>query len=416
MRKLTTAVADSLMSSSLRSVLLFLLCLSTAISYIDRQALAVVLPVLRGDLGISSSQYGIATTAFLLCYTAGQFFSGPFIDRIGVRRGFIFFVGLWSVMAAAHVVASGALSLAVLRGLLGLGESGNWPAGAKAVAQWFPVDRRAFAMGVFDSGSAIGTIVATPLVAGLSLWLGWRAAFAVTGALGFLWLVVWVLAYRRDNNRDTSPAASAQARVQILRSPKLLGLMVTRMTATPIWWFYVFWLPDYLSKDRHFSLRDIGLFGWIPFLTVDLGKLVGGACSDALLRRNATPTLARKIVMAVGALAMVGGTQVFTAGSAAAAVAWVSVATFGFGLWSANILALHADLFAPETMATAVGFTGMAASLGGSAFTFLTGIVLERYGYQPIFWAAGTLSVLALTFLIAAVGKVERIELQHATT
>lgn len=410
--------------SRLRWLILALLFLSTVINYVDRQALSVLLPTLRGELSISSREYGTITTIFLAAYTAGQLLAGVVIDRVGTRRGFAWAILLWSAAAIAHAFARGAISLGALRAALGVGEAGNWPAGGKAVAQWFAPQRRAFAMAIFDGGSAVGAILAVPIVATLTLNFGWRAAFFVTGALGLLWLAAWWFIYQTPSEHRWLSAAeraqavaesgAGQARAagfgQALRSiigwRQLWGLMATRMIATPVWWFYVFWLPDYLSKGRGFSLEDLRLFGWIPYLTVDLGKLVGGACSDHLLRRGYGTTWARKSVMAAGALAMAGGLQVAGAATAAGALAWVSLATFGFGLWSANILALHADIFPVDTMATAVGLTGMAASLGGAIFTYAIGQMVDRTGYAPVFWIAGTLALVACVALFAGVGRV----------
>lgn len=276
---------------ALRWLILTLLCLSTAINYIDRQAIAVVLPALRKDLGLSSVDYGTITTLFLLAYTVAQFGSGILIDRIGTRKGFVLSITVWSLASVAHAFADGIWSLGILRVLLGAGEAGNWPAGGKAIAEWLPRERRAFAMAVFDGGSAIGAVIAPPLIAALTLQFGWRSAFVITGALGLLWACAWWIVYRLPSdhrwltNRDRAAvlaeldsAADSPAGVSLvamLRSRKLWGLMLTRMIATPVWWFYVFWLPDYLNTERGFGIREIGLFGWIPFLTVDFGKLLG---------------------------------------------------------------------------------------------------------------------------------------------
>ncbi len=413
----------------LRWWVLALLCSSTIINYVDRQALAVVLPQLRVDLGLTSYDYGVVTTAFLIAYTLAQVGSGVLIDRIGTRLGFVVSVAVWSFAAMAHAFAAGAASLIVLRCLLGLGEAGNWPAGGKAIAEWFPKHRRAFAMGVFDGGSAMGAILAPPLLAALTLTFGWRAAFVATGLAGFVWLALWLWSYWKPaqhpwlSEEDRASAAietedaTTMKRIplrQLLGERKLWGLMLTRMAATPVWWFYIFWLPDYLSKERGFGIREIGMFGWIPFLTVDLGKLLGGAVSDHLLHRGWSATLARKSVMAVAALAMLGGVRVAGADSATTAIAWVSVATFGFGMWSANILALHSDIFPRTALATAIGWTGTAASFGGAIFTYATGLVVQSAGYAPIFMAAGTASLAALLLLIVVVGDVEQVRVAEA--
>ncbi|MEO6003929.1 MAG: MFS transporter [Opitutus sp.] len=411
----------------LRWLILGLLFLSTVINYVDRQALSVLLPTLRSELGFTTTDYGTITTIFLLTYTLGQLGAGMWIDKVGTRKGFSVFIIIWSIAAGLHAFARGATSLLVFRGLLGFGESGNWPAGGKTVAQWFPPHRRAFAMAVFDGGSAVGAIVAPPILAFLALRYGWRSAFVVTSLLGFFWLAAWLLIYDSPaTHRWLSPADREKAVAEvggaqiatlafgsalklIIKQRQLWGLMVTRMVATPVWWFYVFWLPDYLSQGRGFTLKDIGLYAWIPYLTVDLGKLLGGAISDGVLARGYSATLARKSVMGVGALLMLAGVQVVSAPSATAALTWVCVATFGFGMWSANILALHADIFSTDALGSAVGLTGMAASFGGAIFTFIVGRVVSSAGYAPVFWAVGTLALVAFVALIFAVGRVERI-------
>lgn len=410
----------------LRWCILGLLFFSTVINYVDRQALSVLLPILRGELGLSSADYGTITTVFMLAYAMAQIPSGMWLDKVGTRIGFTAFVGFWSVAAILHAFTRGALSLGVFRCLLGFSEAGNWPAGGKTVALWFPRQRRAFAMAIFDGGSAVGAILAPPVVAFLALKFGWRAAFIVTGALGLIWLAAWWWIYHEPashpwlspEERDqvmresggARPAAASfvSAWRKIIRLRALWGLFVTRLVATPVWWFYVFWLPDYLSKGRGFSLQEIGFFAWIPYLTVDLGKMVGGALSDRLIARGRGTTVARKSVMVAGALAMMGGLCIVSAPNAAAAIAWASLATFGFGMWSANILALHADAFTPETMGTALGVTGTGASIGGALFTFVVGQMVDKSGYAPVFWAVGSLALLACLILLFGVGRVER--------
>jgi ACS family hexuronate transporter-like MFS transporter len=392
-----------------RSLVLTLLCLSTIVNYIDRQSLAVVLPELRHQLDLTGASYGNIATLFLIAYTIGQIGMGALIDRIGTRVGFIVSIVIWSIAAILHSVVSSARGFGVVRVILGIGESGNWPAGAKSVAEWFPKERRAFAMGVFDGGSAIGAVIAPPLMVWLTSRYGWRSAFGTMGLLGFAWLAAWIAIYRTPPRDLAAPAQPPRHRYawSILRSRALWGLMLTRMLATRVWWFYVFWLPDYLSKGRGFSLQQIGYFAWIPFVTVDLGKIVGGGISDRLLR-NHTVSLARKSVMAAAALCMMTGLFVVSAPNAAAAIGWVSLATFGFGMWSANILALHADVFSSEVMATAIGWTGTAASLGGAAFTWMIGQVVDLKGYAPVFAATALVAGLALISLVLLVGRVER--------
>lgn len=413
----------------LRWLILGLLFLSTVIDYIDRQTVSILLPTLRTVLNLNSARYGIITTGFLVAYTIGQIPAGAWLDRIGTRIGLSVFVAFWSTAAILQGAARGAISLALVCALMGLSEAGNWPAGAKTIASWFPQKRRALAMAVFDGGSAIGTIVAAPLVALIALRFGWRAAFLAPGLLGFVWVAAWVSIYQPpEKHRWLSPESreavlcdcgassttSSSERStfrQLLGFRQLWALMLTRLLATPIWWFYVFWLPDYLSKGRGFSLKQIGFYAWIPFLTVDLGKFVGGGVSDALLGKGRSATFSRKSVMVCGAFCMMSGLWVVNADSAERALAWVCLATFGFGMWSANILALHADIFPAANMGGAVGFTGSAASLGGTVFTFVVGLVVDNVGYGPAFAATGMLALAACLALLAALGEVKQLSM-----
>lgn len=406
----------------LRSLILALLAASTAINYIDRQALSVLLPVLRDELSLTSTSYGNIVTAFLVAYTVSQLFSGLLLDRFGTRRGMAWAVVIWALAGIGHAFARGAQSLGVLRFVLGLGEAANWPGGGKAIAEWFPKHRRAFAMGCFDGGSALGAIAAPPMVSLIALHWGWREAFVVTGLLGIVWCVAWLLIYDLPDRHRWLSAADRTLAISetgsprpsrgtlatfasLLRESRLWGLMATRFASSPVWWFYVFWLPDYLAKGRGLTLAEIGLFGWVPYLTVDLGKIIGGALSDRLIARGVSGLAARKAIMAVGAVGMAAGAFVVQADNVATAIAWVCLATFGFGFWSANILALHADFFESARMGTALGLTGTAASIGGSISAFLIGRAIDGHGYGPVFLAAGLLPLLAGVILFVGVRK-----------
>jgi ACS family hexuronate transporter-like MFS transporter len=248
----------------------------------------------------------------------------------------------------------------------------------------------------------------------------------VTGILGLLWLATWwwifdvparhrwltsmdrqrVLEETQGGGGAPAPSPTASWR-SWLGQRQLWGLMATRMLATPVWWFYVFWLPDYLAKGRGFTLAEIGLFAWIPYLTVDLGKMVGGATSDRLLRGGASLTFARKGTMLMGAVAMAAGSLVVGAETAPGALAWVCLATFGFGMWSANVLALHADLFPASAMGGALGLTGMAASIGGAISTFAIGRLVDATGYGPVFLTAGFAALVACLALFFWIGRVD---------
>lgn len=378
---------------------LTLLTLSTLLNYLDRQALAVVVPTLREQIGLTASSYGSISSAFLVAYSAGQLLAGPIVDRLGLRLGLALFVGLWSLAAMLHGFAQNAAHLFALRILLGVGEAGNWPAGVKAISAWFPRERRALYLGIFDGGAAFGSVLAFPLMAGLSTLYGWRAAFLAVGSLGLLWLVLWLLSTDASSGTAQPALAVPPLITPLFAHPALWVLMAIRFFATPVWWFYVFWLPDYLAQGRGLSLVQIGLWGWVPYISADLGKWIGGFLSDRFATSSAGVIPARKNVMAAGALLMAAGIFVFDASSTSSAIAWVSLGTFGFGLWSVNILALHADSFPDSQMATAVGVTTAAAGLGGAVFTWLTGRIVDAFGYRYAFALTAAIAITAYGIL-----------------
>lgn len=411
--------------AQLRWLILGLLFLSTVINYVERQALSVLLPTLRTELKLTSEDYGIITMVFMLAYTVAQVGAGLIVDKLGTRLSFCYFISGWSLSALAHAFVRGAASLGIFRCSLALTEAGNWPAGVKVVARWFPPEKRGMAMAVFDSGAAIGAVVAPPLVAYLALKFNWRVAFAGTALLGLIWLAAWLKVYEEPERHPwLSEADRAAVLSEAGAAPKpsgsfwgalgkivcawpVWGMFLTRMLATPVWWFYVFWLPDYLSKERGFSLEEIGMYGWIPYLVGDLGKIAGGMASDRLLSSGMRAILARKSVMVVGGVLMCAGLMVTEAPSPQAAIAWVCVATFGFGIWSANIYALHTDIFPSRSVATGLGFTGMGSSLGGAAFTYAAGLVVDELGYGPMFWTIGIIPLLACVTLVFWVGHLK---------
>ncbi len=394
-----------------------LLFLATVINYVDRQTLSVLAPVLRDEFRMSNTDYSRILFAFLLAYMIMQAGSGRIMDRLGTRVGFALTISWWSVAAMLHAAASSAFALGACRLLLGLGEAGNWPGAVKAISEWFPPKERAFAIGFFNSGSTIGAVIAPPLVTWIALTWGWRRAFLLTGALGFFWLIVWVLLYRKPSEHpgvsraelDALQAAQAQGAKTAgapvrwrdrLRVRQVWGLVLGRMLADPVWWFYVFWLPEYLRREREFSLAMIGYFAWIPFLTADLGCLAGGWASGFLVRRNWVVLRARKAVMLVCAALLVSGIPAVLAKDAMVSLALISLATFAYSAWASNILTLPADLFPPSIVASVSGLSGTGAALGGMIFTLIVGAVVDRFSYVPVFVAAGLMPLVSVSIIL----------------
>lgn len=373
-----------------------LLFLATAINYLDRQTLSVTAPVLRQTFGLSAVDYSRVVACFLLAYTLMQTVAGRLVDRIGPRLALLATMVWWSLAGAAHALAWSALSLAAFRLLLGAGEAGNWPASVKAVQQWFPKPQRAFAVGLFNSGSSFGAVVALPLIAWITLRWSWRAAFLAMGAAGLLWTVPWLLLYRRSAADAAEAAGPVPSQRSLLENPAVWAIMVARFCADPIWWFYVFWLPDYLGRERGLSLQSIGAVGWAPFLAAGLGSVAGGWTSGALVRRGVPAPRARFLVMAVSVVLMTAGASAAMVRGLYPALALIAVATFAYSSWAANVLTLPADLLPPGAVGSTVGLSGTAAGAGGTLVTLATGAVVDHFGYGAAFWFPALLPVLAL--------------------
>jgi len=403
-----------------------LLLAATVINYLDRQTLSVLAPLLRDLYHLSNTDYARIVFAFMLAYTLMQAGSGRIMDWLGPRRGFSLTIVWWSVAAMLHAVANSALHFGLFRFLLGLGEAGNWPGGVKVVSEWFPARERAFAIGLFNSGSCLGAVVAPPLVTWIALTWGWRAAFLLTGALGFMWLAAWLILYRRPEEHpwvtpeelehiqwDRPPGLSKHKAgalsyvrwLDLFRYRQAWGLVLARMLADPVWWFYVFWLPEYLRRERGFSLAMIGYFAWIPFLTADAGNFVGGGLSSWLIKRGWPLLRARKVVMFASAAVMLAGLPAVLTSSPAWAVALISLATLAYSSWAANILTLPADLFPRGVVASVSGLSGTGAGIGGMTFTLVVGEVVDRFSYLPVFTAAALMPLVAAAIILLSIHR-----------
>jgi ACS family hexuronate transporter-like MFS transporter len=406
----------------IRVSIVALLFLATVINYLDRQVLSVNAPILRDEFGLSNVDYSRIVFAFLLAYTVMMAGSGWLIDRIGTRRGFSLSIVWWSVAGMLHAFAGSVVGFAICRFLLGLGEAGNWPGAMRAVAEWFPTRARAAAAGIFGSGTSVGAILAPPLVVWITLNWGWRVAFVATGALGFVWLVAWLSIYwppahhpglapeeRGQVSAGTESWAKSSSWRSLLRERKVWGVVFARMGADPVWWFYVFWLPEYLRRARDYRMEEIGYFGWIPFLTADVGNVGGGFLSSYLIRRGFSVDRARKTVLYASALGMTVALPAVSVRDPAWNLALISFATLAFGAWATNMLTVSADVAPPGTVGSVTGLAGMGAGVGGMAFTLLTGWLVDRFGYEPVFFLAGLLPLGAAASVAFVVGRIERL-------
>jgi ACS family hexuronate transporter-like MFS transporter len=414
----------------LRWWIVSLIFLATLINYIDRLTISVLAPVITKDLGLSNTEFGGVVTWFLLAYTISQSVSGKLYDRVGTRAGFTFSIITWSAAAAGHAFARGLASLSALRFVLGFGEAGNWPGAAKAVAEWFPVRQRALGMAIFNSGAAIGSVVAPPLIVWLQLRYGWQTTFLVTGTLGFLWLALWLAFYRTpdrhrwltDEERALIREAPERSKEEVgsgvaprwrdlLRHRQVWAIVVARFLTDPVWWLYITWLPLYLYSARGFSLKEIGLFAWVPYVAADAGSLLGGWASGHLISRGWSVDRARKTVIATAALLMPAGIFAAFVESPFVALALIALVLFGFQVWINNVQTLPSDFFHERAVGTVAGLGGTGAGVGAMLFTLGTGWVVDHFSYAPVLVAAGLLAPLGTLALFALAGPVRRVRL-----
>jgi ACS family hexuronate transporter-like MFS transporter len=398
-----------------RWVIITLIFLGTVVNYFDRLALPTLAPVLRAEFGLSNVDYAWIANAFLLVYALSMFLWGAVFDRLGNRLGFAVAVVLWSAAQMATAAARGVAGFCALRGLLGLGEAGNWPGATRTIAAWFPARQRALGMGIANTGASLGPALAIPIIVWLRDDFGWRAVFLITGGLGFVWLLLWLLLYPRGEAEEHSASAAPVVQPPVpwgvlLRRREVWGIVVARFLGDPIWWLYVNWMPLYLADVRGFDLKQLKATGWVPYVAAALGALAGGWLSGFLLRRSGNVDRSRKAAIVLGTVAMLAGFATALASSAPAAIAWMSITLFGFQFWVGNVQTLASDYFPVGAVGSVAGFAGTAAGLGAVIFTFSTGWIVDHFSYTPVLLTAAILAPLATTALFALSGRVRRIE------
>ena len=406
----------------LRWIIGVMLMLAATINYLDRQTLSVVAQNVKSEFGMSNTDYAYVVDAFLLSYAVMYTAGGWLMDRIGTRWGFTIIIFFWSLVGMLHTAARSAFSLGFLRFLLGIGEGGNFPASNKVASEWFPAKDRGTASGLFNSGSALGALLAVPLVSLVTKFWGWRSAFLVTGGLGIIWMLLWMVIFRpvREHPRLTDAerdlilkgrekeleGGEESRRIpwrKILSLRETWGLIFSRFFVDAFGHFYIFWTLLYLREVRGFTLLDIGLVGWIPFLAADLGSLSGGLGSSAMVKRGWAPILARKRLMLIAALVMPLNMFIGFAPGAGLALALISAGMFFHYSWIVNVVTLVADTFPTRMVGTVTGFSGTGSVIGAQIFIFIAGNVIDAYGtYAHIFIACGLLHIIGTIIIFAA--------------
>lgn len=397
-------------------LLLALLLGSTTINYIDRQVLSVLAPMLRDEFRMSNEQYAAILNAFMVTYAVGMPLAGWVLDRIGVGRGLTLAVTWWSLAGVLTAVARGPLSLGICRSLLAVGESGAWPSFAKAVATWVPAQWRTLAIGVCNSGSSLGAMIAPPLVVAITRFYGWQGAFIVTGSLGFLWVAAFQW-FRRfhpqiSNLRHDSAAVDAVSWRTLLRHREAWIVFVCRFLADPIWYFYVFWIPEFLARERGLSLTAIGAVAWIPFLVSDISNFTTGIFAQRLEQAGWSPNRTRKFLMIAGAAVSPIGVAAVHAHSLFWTMTFICLAIFFWMIWSVTVQTLPADYFPPHAVASVYGIGGLGSTLGSVISIWLVGRTLDlTHSYVPVFAGLGLLMPVACVAGLSLMGTVHRVRL-----
>lgn len=405
-----------------------LVSVAIAISYLDRQALPVAIKAIQQDIPVSNERFALLNTAFLIAYGLMYAGGGKLIDLLGTKRGFLWVMVFWSLACASHGLATSFPSLAMSRLLLGMGEGGGFPAATRAVAEWFPVAERSTAMGVINTGTAVGGLIAPPLIALVIHLTNWRSVFFLAGSLGLLWTLWWRRSYFRPEEHPSLSAGerqlieggrppSAEAPVAwrtLFKYRQTWGLMSAKFLSDAAWYFLLFWLPKYLYDVRHFDIKSVGAFAWIPYAAAGVGCLLGGWFSSWLLGRNRSVNFARKMAMGLSA-AVMPFILLVSSVPTAWCIALFALAYFGQQSWSTIVMILPTDLFPKNAVGAVAGLIGFAGAMGGVVFGQLAGYLLDHgWGYGPVFTLAGSFHVVAFFIILLAVPRIQPLNLTRA--
>ena len=418
-----------------------LIALATVINYIDRQTLNVLWPQISEEMYPDKTMdqrkeiFGWISSIFLFSYAFGQGIFGKIFDKVGTRLGFIFSIGFWSIATALHALAKGFLSFAIFRSILGVAEAGNWPGAAKGNAEWFPTKERALAQGIFNSGAAFGGIISIPLIAFLAIHFSWQMIFILVGLIGLLWLIPWALIVKsppekhpwltdKERNHileisgnDKSDKDEDQIKGYNPNTGKMLthkeswGVIIASAAIDPIWWLFVFWIPIYLNEVYGMNVKEIGIYGWVPYVGAMIGAWFGGLLAQNRMKAGWNTNKTRKAVITLGCLIMLPCFWLLTdPGSAVNAVIIMAILLFGFQTSIGNIQTLPSDLFGKKTVGTLSGLAGMSAKFAGVGLTALVATLTMGGNYTPAFIVGAVLTLIVLASVWFLCKKIEPIQ------
>jgi ACS family hexuronate transporter-like MFS transporter len=411
----------------LRWRIAFLVSVAIAISYLDRQTLPVAIKAIEADIPISNEQFSFLQSAFLIAYAVMYAGGGKLMDVVGTRAGFLGIMLFWSLACASHSFATSVTMLAVSRLLLGMGEGGGFPAATRAVAEWFPQNERSTAMGIINAGTAVGGVVAPPLIAIVLTQRDWRAVFVLTAIIGIAWTAWWWYEYYSPEQHPRLSAAEREALAPVmlaarnaepapswftlLRIRQVWAVVVAKFLSDAAWYFYLFWMPKYLYDARGFDIKAVGAFAWIPYAAAGVGCIVGGWLSSYLLTRNFSVDKARKIALGLSAVVMPAVWFVPTA-PVAWALAIFSLAYMGQQSWSTLVMILPTDMFPRNAIGAVAGLVGFGGAMGGVVFGQVVGWLLDHgFGYGIVFTLAGSFHVLAFAIICITIPRIQPVSL-----
>ncbi|MDD7887520.1 MFS transporter [Flavivirga sp. 57AJ16] len=416
----------------LRWWIITLICIATVINYIDRTAFGVMWPEMGKDLGMDEADYAIMLNVFMITYAVGKFLSGKLYDVIGTRLGFVVSILVWSVASAFHAFARGLVSLTLVRAMLGIGEAGNWPGAVKSNAEWFPINQRAIAQGIFNAGASLGSVVAPVLIAFLYGHFGWRSTYIIIGLIGLLWIVPWlvinkttpenhpwitekeknlILPGRIDNDNSSKKQKGLSVR-KILSYKESWGVLMSRFFIEPIWWLFVGWMPLYLNSKYNFSIADIGSTIWISYLGGMAGSILGGWYCGKLMQTR-TVDASRKISIGIGCLlifmGLLGIIFFVNENNPMTFIYVVGLVLFGFQFSIGNIQTVSSDLFRGPSVGTLAGLAGSVGALSVIVMNWLVPKI-TAISYTPVFIIIAILAPMAILSIMILIKKIEPVK------
>lgn len=409
-----------------------LLAAATALNYLDRQSLPVVIKEIQKSIPITDFDYSYLQMAFLLAYGIMYAVGGRILDVLGTRIGYSVMIIWWSLANMLQGLVSSVLGLGVARFLLGIGEGGGFPGSAKAVSEWFPAKERSFAFGIFNTGSSIGAVIAPPLIALIALNLSWRWVFLIFGLAGLIWAICWFFIYnvpaknrfvtekeklfleQTNNNGTNSISVKAKPEIRwrdLFRYRKMWGLLLVKLFSDSAWYFFIFWLPKYLGDVRNLNIKEIGYYAWIPYAFAGVGSFVGGWLSSYLIRRNISLDKSRKIALGISA-ALLPASLFITSSPLSLAIVFFSIAMLGHQFWSTIVQTLATDIFPSSVVGSVSGLMGAIGSFGALLFNLLVGILVTSYGYTPVFIIAGLMHPLSFILVLLVIKRIEIVKIK----